>query len=207
MIRPFPRYAELYQRRGAGRNTAREGLRRFHARDFRDLQVWHNLTWIHPLAFERDAGLRALRDKGRLFTEGEKAWVLDKHLEILREIIPLHRRLESQGQVELTTTPFFHPILPLLLDKKLAREALPEVKLPRYAGGYPEDAEVHVRRAVETHAETFGSPPRGMWPAEGSVCQSMLPLLARHGIRWLATDEEVLGASTQGLVRRDAPTP
>jgi alpha-amylase/alpha-mannosidase (GH57 family) len=204
MIRPFPRYAELYQRRGVGRNTAREALRRFNERDLRDLQVWFNLTWIHPLAIERNQELRDLRDKGRGFTEAEKGRLLDKHLDILRSIIPLHRELMEAGQVELTTTPFFHPILPLLFDKRLAREALPEVRLPRAAGGYPEDAAVHVRRAVEQHARLFGGPPRGMWPAEGSVCQAMLPLLARHGIQWIATDEEILSHSTQGLTGRDS---
>src|SRR5256885_14861079 len=176
MIRPFPRYAELHQRRAPGRNTAREALRRFTERDFRDLQVWFNLAWIHPLAFEKDPPLRELLAKGRYFTEAEKNLVLDKHLEILRQILPLHRRLAESGQVELTTTPYFHPILPLLLDKKLAREAMPDVKLPRYPGGYPEDAAAHVRRAVEFHAQTFGAAPRGLWPAEGSVCQPMLPL-------------------------------
>src|SRR5262245_7022607 len=189
MIRPYPRYGELLLRRGAGRDTARDCLRRFQERDFRDLQVWFNLTWIHPLVFERDADLRALRDKGRNFTEEEKLWLLGKHLEILRAIIPLHRRLMEQGQVELTTTPYFHPILPLLLDKKLAREALPDLKLPRYTGGYPEDAAIQVKRAVDYHQQVFGRAPRGIWPAEGSVCQAMLPLLAQHGIRWLATDE------------------
>jgi alpha-amylase/alpha-mannosidase (GH57 family) len=204
MVRPYPRYLELYQRRNPGRNTAREVLRRFGERDYRDLQVWFNLTWVHPLAFECDEGLRALRAKGRNFTEDEKGWLLDKHIDLLRQVVPLHRRLADAGQVELTTTPFYHPILPLLLDKKLAREALPDCKLPRYTGGYPEDAAVHVRRAVASHAATFGAVPRGMWPAEGSVCQAMLPLLAEHGIRWIATDEEVLAASTRGQIGRDA---
>jgi alpha-amylase/alpha-mannosidase (GH57 family) len=204
MIRPYPRYAELYHRRGAGRNTAHEALRRFRTGDLRDLQVWFNLTWVHPLVFERDAELRALRDKGRNFTEAEKNWLLDKHIALLREIVPLHRRLAEAGQVELTTTPYCHPILPLLLDKKLAREAMPDCKLPRYAGGYPEDADLHVRRAVEQHAQVFGRRPDGMWPAEGSVCQAMLPLLAQHGVRWIATDEEILGHSTQGFVSRDS---
>jgi alpha-amylase/alpha-mannosidase (GH57 family) len=203
MIKPYPRYFELYQRRAPGRNTAKEALRRFSERDLRDLQVWFNLTWIHPLAYERDPDLRQLLDKGRNFTEGEKNWVLDKHLEILRQILPLHRLLAQNGQVELTTTPFFHPILPLLLDKKLAREAMPDVKLPRYTGGYPEDAAAHVRRAVEFHKQVFGAAPQGMWPAEGSVCQSMIPLLAEHGIRWIASDEGILSRSTQGLVSRD----
>jgi alpha-amylase/alpha-mannosidase (GH57 family) len=204
MIRPFPRYAELYARRGVGRNSAAEAVRRFSPRDLRDLQVWFNLAWVHPLAFETDAGLRELRDKGRHFDEKDKSWLLQKQLEILREIIPLHRSLQESGQVELTTTPYFHPILPLLFDKKLAREAMPDARLPRYSGGYPEDAAVHVRRAVEEHARLFGRPPRGLWPAEGSVCQSMLSLLWDHGIRWIATDEEVLSASTHGFVSRDA---
>ena len=161
------------------------------------------IAWIHPLAFERDADLRALLDKGRHFSEAEKTWLLDKQLEILRQILPLHRRLAESGQVELTTTPFFHPILPLLFDKKLAREAMPHVKLPRYSGGYPEDAATHVQRAVDFHTRLFGAAPRGMWPAEGSVCQSMIPLLAENGIRWIATDEGILSQSTQGFVSRD----
>src|SRR5947209_6077944 len=157
MIRPFPRYFELYLRRAPGHNTAQEALRRFNERDFRDLQVWFNLAWIHPLAVQRDKDLRDLQAKGRNFTEAEKTWVLDKHLDILRQILPLHKKLADSGQVELTTTPFYHPILPLLLDKKLAREAQPDVKLPRYTGGYPDDAAVHLSRALDLHTRTFGA--------------------------------------------------
>jgi alpha-amylase/alpha-mannosidase (GH57 family) len=203
MIRPFPRYGELLQRRGFSRHSARDVLRRFPERDLRDLQVWFNLAWIHPLAVAQDAALSELVARGRNFTEQDRELVLGKHLEILGRIIPLHRQLMESGQVELTTTPFYHPILPLLLDKKHAREAMPDVKLPRYTGGYPEDAAVHVQRAVQFHEHTFGRPPKGMWPAEGSVCQAMLPLLGAHGVRWIATDEEVLAASTQGFVGRD----
>jgi alpha-amylase/alpha-mannosidase (GH57 family) len=204
MIRPLPRYYELLQRRAPSKNTAREALRRFSERDFRDLQVLFNLAWVHPLAIERDAELRALRTKGRHFTEADKELLLVKHLDLLRQIIPLHRQLAERGQVELTTTPFYHPILPLLFDKKLAREAMPDVKLPRYTGGYLDDAATHVQRAVAHHAALFASPPRGMWPAEGSVCQPMIPLLAQNGIRWIATDEGVLNQATQGFVGRDA---
>jgi alpha-amylase/alpha-mannosidase (GH57 family) len=203
MIRPYPRYADLHQRRGPGKNASPDVLRRFGEKDWRDLQVWFNLTWIHPIAFEHDTELADFRKKGRHYSEAEKNWLLDKHIEILKTIIPLHRKLEERGQVELTTTPYYHPILPLLLDKKLAREALPGLKLPRYAGGYPDDAEAQVRGAVEEHQRIFGKPPRGMWPAEGSVCQSMLPLLGEHGIHWIATDEEILSCSTQGFVSRD----
>jgi alpha-amylase/alpha-mannosidase (GH57 family) len=203
MIRPFSRYFELLQRRAADQSTAAEALRRFGERDFRDLQVLFNLAWIHPLAFERDSDLRELRDKGRFYTEDDKAVVIAKHFEIMKQIIPLHRKLQASGQVELTTTPYYHPILPLLFDKKLARQSAPEAKLPRFTGGYPEDAAVQVRRAIEQHVKIFGSAPRGMWPAEGSVCQEMIPLLKQHGIEWIATDEGILNQSTQGFVRRD----
>ncbi len=203
MIRAFPRYAELYQRRALGRSKAQDVLRRFQARDLRDLQVWFNLAWVHPLAVEQDECLRSLRDKGRNFSNDDRDALLAKHLEILKRIVPLHKQLADSGQIELTTTPYYHPILPLLFDKKLAREAMPDVKLPRHAGGYLDDATVHVRRAVDEHERIFGRKPKGMWPAEGSVCQSMIPLLAQHGIRWIATDEEVLSASTHGSVSRD----
>jgi alpha-amylase/alpha-mannosidase (GH57 family) len=204
MILPFSRYGELYRRRAFGQNSSLKALPRFKENDLRDLQVWFNLAWIHPLAFDSDAALRELRDKGQQFSEADKKFVLDKQLAILRRILPLHQKLAARGQVELTTTPYYHPILPLLLDKKLAREAMPDVKLPHYTGGYPEDAAVHIKRAVEQHTRLFGRAPVGMWPAEGSVCQTMLPLLAKHGIRWIASDEEVLSASTHGTVARDA---
>lgn len=203
MIRPLPRYHELLQRRAAHHCSAAEALRRFSDRDLLDLQVLFNLAWIHPLAFDRDAELRELREKGRLFTEEDKSLVIAKQFEILKQIVPLHQRLQDSGQIELTTTPFYHPILPLLFDKKLARQSAPDAKLPRFTGGYPEDAEVHVRRAIESHTQIFGTAPRGMWPAEGSVCQEMIPLLAKHGIEWIATDEGVLSQSMQGFVRRD----
>lgn len=203
MIRPHERYWELFQRRANGIDPAERALVRFREQDLRDLQVWSNLAWFHPLLFEVDPELAEFREKGRRYTESEKHWLLDTQRAILGEIIPRHRKLAESGQVELTTTPFYHPILPLLFDKRLAREAMPDVALPRYQDGYPEDAEVHVRRAVESHRAHFGNRPRGMWPSEGSVCQAMLPLLARNGIRWIATDEEILTESTRGKVGRD----
>src|SRR3954447_5950200 len=204
MIRPHSRYHELYMLRAAWAGPAEAALTRFRPRDLRDLQVWSNLAWFHPLLFEKDAELAEFKAKGRQYTEDEKQWLLDKQRALLARIIPLHRELAERGQVELTTTPFYHPIVPLLFDKRLAREAMPDVNLPSYRGGSPDDAEVHVRRAVESHQAHFGERPRGMWPSEGSVCQAMIPLLARNGIQWIATDEEILGCSTHGKVGRDS---
>ena len=169
-----------------------------------DLQCWSNLTWFHPIAFEKDAELAALRKKGHSFIEEEKTWLLAKQMELLAEIIPLHRKLATAGQIELTTTPFYHPILPLLIDKRLARQAMPHVELPRHLEGYAEDAVTHVRRAVEYHTRVFGSKPVGMWPSEGSVAPAIVPILAAAGIEWIATDEEILVRSTEGWIARDA---
>ena len=203
-IRPYPRYFELYKKRGLGVDSAARAAKRFHKRDLLDLQVWSNLAWIHPRAFELDASLAEFRAKGRHWSEAEKNWLLDKQLELLREIVPLHRLLADRGQVELTTSPFYHPILPLLWDKRLARQAMPNVELPKLMESYVPDAELHLRRAVEHHTKTFGQPPRGMWPSEGSVCQPMIPALVAAGIEWIATDEEILSCSTEGWVSRDA---
>ncbi|MBI3866272.1 MAG: alpha-amylase/alpha-mannosidase [Planctomycetia bacterium] len=204
MIRPHPRYHELYLKRGFGRDTAEKALPRFSERDLRDLQIWNNLTWMHPLAFEKDLELRELRNKGRHWTESDKQRLLDKQLAILREIIPLHRELADSGQIELTTTPFYHPILPLLWDKRCARQAMPECELPKFLESYAADAKLQIERGVALHKKLFGSPPVGMWPSEGSVSQDIIPAIAQAGIEWIATDEEILARSTNGWISRDA---
>jgi alpha-amylase/alpha-mannosidase (GH57 family) len=188
MIRPYPRYHELYVQRALGVDSAERASRRFTSRDLVDLQVWSNLTWFHPLAFEARPELAEFLAKGQHWTEDEKQWLLDKQMELLAEVIPLHKKLADRGQVELTTTPFYHPILPLLVDQRSARQAMPQVELPRHLDGYPQDAVTHIRRAVEYHTRVFGSKPRGMWPSEGSVSQAIIPMIAQAGIQWIASD-------------------
>lgn len=204
MIRPYPRYYELYQKRGFGVDTAEKALPRFTERDIRDLQVWSNLTWMHELAFEYDTELREFRQKGCFWTEAEKHWLLGKQRDILKSIIPLHRELAAGGQVELTTTPFYHPILPLLVDKRVARQGMPGCELPKYLDSYRQDADMHLQRAVKYHTELFGMPPIGMWPSEGSVSQEIISNIAATGIQWIATDEEILSHSLGGQISRDA---
>lgn len=203
MIRPFPRYMELLQKRGPHTEPTDRAAQRFTERDFRDLQVWSNLSWMHPLLFERDTDLQAFRQKGHSYTEADKTWLLARQMDVLREVIPLHQELMASGQVELTTTPFFHPILPLLCDKRSARQAMPGCALPQHLESYREDAVVQLQRAMAYHTELFGRPPVGMWPSEGSVSQEIIPLIADVGIQWIATDEEILSASTNGWVGRD----
>jgi len=195
MIRVHPRYGELLELRRFGRRSAQSALDDFSAQDLLDLQVWFNLAWFHPVSFEETPSLRELAKKARDFSEDDKQELLRVQREVLAQVVPLHAELVKRGQLELTTTPFYHPILPLLCDMNRAREAMPRTALPAGHVALADDAEQQVAQAVHFHTRIFGQPPAGMWPSEGSVAPEILPILARHGLRWLATDEEILSAS------------
>lgn len=195
MIRVYPRFGELLHMRRMGQRSVESALGDFAERDLRDLQVWFNLAWFHPVSFEESETLRELRKKGRDFSEADKAAMLKVHREVLARVVPLHAELAQRGQLELTATPFYHPILPLLCDMESARVAMPGTALPEGHCKNEVDAEAHVAKAVAFHKRVFGVAPEGMWPAEGSVSPAILPLLQRQGIRWFATDEEILGHS------------
>jgi alpha-amylase/alpha-mannosidase (GH57 family) len=170
---------------------------------YRDLVAWFNLAWIDPNWLERDQTLRSLVEKELHFSAEDIRLILAKQREIIKRILPLYRELEAAGQVELITSPYYHPILPLLIDSHLARQASPDLPLPRPAFAHIEDAEEQIRRAVSYHRDHFGSQPRGMWPPEGAVCQELVPILARQGFTWFASDEGVLARSLRVNVERD----
>jgi len=193
MVKPEPRYAQLLNQRGE--HPRREELpriaRRFTRQDFLDLQVWFNLAWCGYTARRRFPELAALRKKGRNFTETEKARLLEIHLEIMRSIPLAYRAAEERGQVELTTTPFFHPILPLVYDTAFAERCLPDREFP-HRFHWPQDAEAQLTLAIENHERLFGRRPRGLWPSEGSIAPEMIPLMQQAGIEYFCSDEENL---------------
>jgi len=205
MIKPYPGYWELLRKRGLKVPGYRldEILPKFSPQDFRDLQVWFNLTWTGYRIRREKEILRELIQKGRGFTEEEKASLLHTQQEAIRKLIPLYQSLLSRGQVEITVSPFYHPILPLLMDWSFAARAMPRVALPG-SFSHPEDAEAQIQKAVAFYEQTFGARPSGMWPSEGSVCPEMIPLLRRAGIRWMASDEGVLFKSLPGEAARSA---
>jgi alpha-amylase/alpha-mannosidase (GH57 family) len=199
VIRRHPRYNQLLELRHQAR-----GDHRLLGQDFyRDLVAWFNLVWLDHVALENDPDLQALVAKGANFNGNDVELILRKHMDYLACVVPLYNSLCDRGQVELTTSPYYHPILPLLIDTATARRASPELPLPAHTFGHSEDAIEQVRRAVESHEAHFGQAPLGMWPSEGAVCPEMLPILARHGIRWFATDEAILARSLGTEVGRD----
>ena len=192
-VRPVPRYWDLLQKRGRDvRHAEVERLAAtFSDAEITDLQALFNLAWMGFGALADDEGLRALMAKGRDYSGEDVAYVLDAQARILAGVVPRWRSLAQRGQVELSTTPYYHPILPLVCDTDVARRALPEVELPpRFSR--PEDARWHVREAIASHARRFGAPPAGMWPAEGSVSPEAVEILASEGVHWAASDEGVL---------------
>lgn len=194
IVARFPRYQELARARGGSEAAQVEAaLASWTDQDFRDLQVLFNLAWTDPdwLAMEPLASLVA---RGRDFTEADKSIVFSEHERILSEVIPTLAQLQRAGQIEVTTTPFAHPILPLLVDSNLARIAMPDADLPpRFS--YGEDAVAQVELGSQIYQDHFGMAPRGMWPAEGSVAPMIVSMIAQAGIQWIASDEEVLAHS------------
>jgi len=198
-IKPFPRYKELYgkwQKWKEGRAADEP----FTLDEISDLQLLFNLAWFDPTLF-RDPLLSSLKNKGRGFSRKDKEALRDKTLEILSDIIPLYRRLSERGQIELSTTPYYHPIMPLLYDTDVAKEAFPDTTLPGKPFRAPEDIKYQISRAVSYHEDVFGNTPVGLWPSEGSVSQDIISYLVDAGIKWIATDEAILHRSL------DSPKP
>ena len=187
----WPRYLELYEwSRPAGGARAQVA---FTLRDWRDLQVLSQLAWMDEAWLEEDEVVSRLADKGRDYTEIDKSALQAKQLELLGLVLPIYRQAAGRGQIEISTTPFYHPILPLLCDSDIARVANPGTPLPRRAFRHPEDAREQLQRARAYHERLFGTKPVGLWPSEGSVSDQTLKIAREEGFQWFGTDEGVLG--------------
>lgn len=192
MIGPYPRYAQLH--------AYRMERRPFSVDDLRDLQVWHKLVWMDPDLLASDARLIELIRKGKNYSEGDKTLLRSIELELLGKVLPAYRDAAASGHVELATSPFYHPILPLLCDSDAHQVANPGAPRPRKRFMRPDDARLQIERAVALHESTFGTRPSGMWPSEGSVSDEAVALIAAAGLQWIATDEDILSRSLKTAV-------
>jgi alpha-amylase/alpha-mannosidase (GH57 family) len=198
----WPRFVELYE--WAQPAGGAQALVTFTARDWRDLQLLSQLAWMEETWLERDEIVSRLASKGKDYTEQDKEDLKAKQLQLLGMVLPAYRDAWQRKQVELSTTPFYHPILPLLCDSDIARVANPATPLPRRAYRHPEDAREQIRRAREYHERTFGAKPAGLWPSEGSVSDQAMSIAAEEGFQWFGTDEGVLGRTLNIGFFRDA---
>ena len=191
LIGRWPRYKELFDRAHSGDPTLI--MRTFAPRDWRDLQLLSQLAWMDEEYLATDGEVSRLSKKGSDFSEADKQVLRAKQLELLARVLPEYRRARDAGQIEISTTPFYHPILPLLCDTDVARQANPGTPLPSPPFRHPEDAREQLVRARAYHERLFGAPPAGLWPSEGSVSNDALSIAAELGFRWFASDEGVLG--------------
>ncbi len=194
MIKPYPRYHDLLAKRGLRVQESEWPTiqKRFRTQDYLDLQVWFNLAWIDPWLRTQDLQLATLVSKGSHFTEEEKGYVLTMHLQYVAKIIPAYKAAADRGQIELTTSPYYHPILPLLCDTKAALAGLPHAPLPEMPFRHPEDARWQLKEGLARHQQAFGRAALGLWPPEGSVSEEVVKLALESKIHWMATDEEIL---------------
>jgi alpha-amylase/alpha-mannosidase (GH57 family) len=195
VVKPHPRYSELLNLRGESFQS--ENLHaistRFTDQDILDLQVLFNLCWCGFTLRNSDSKVRELTEKQRHYTEDDKVDLIAVHLSVMKDLFDKYRKLQDRGQIELTTTPFYHPILPLL-----------------YNGGegeghnWREDADTQVKKGLDYFESHFNHRPLGMWPSEGSVSESVTEITTANKIQWIGTDEEILAHSLDKPFVREA---
>jgi alpha-amylase/alpha-mannosidase (GH57 family) len=191
MILPYRRFSQLWEKRGKNLENISAVARKFTTQDYLDLQVWSNLAWVDPLLRKED-DFAFLFKRNENFSEEDKKLLISKQREILRSILPKYRKLKEKGQIEISFSPYFHPIMPLLCDLRIARNSTPNVNLPQKEFSHPEDVEAQLESGLQLYQEIFGDKPKGIWPPEGSVSEHIVPLLSKFGLKWMASDEEIL---------------
>jgi alpha-amylase/alpha-mannosidase (GH57 family) len=185
-IHARPRFVTLLEKRNAKEP--------FNVQELRDLSCLFALGWFGFAAHEDDPEIGKLDRKGHDFTEEDKAYLLAAIRKAAAQVLPSWRALAASGQAEISTSPYYHPIVPLLLDTDVARRSLPHDPLPaRFSS--PEDAKEHITRAQRAHERAFGRRAAGMWPPEGSLSSEAVALYKSCGVEWLCGDVHTLARS------------
>src|SRR3982074_3526916 len=202
VIGRYPRYRELWEKfRGAGDSPER-AEKYFQPQDFTDLQVLSQIGWFDEY-FLAEPDVAELIRKGRNYTLEDQRFVIARERELLGRVLPVHAEAAKKGLIEISTSPFYHPILPLVCDTQVGAVSSPGLPLPQNRYRHPEDAREQLLRGLDLHEKVFGMRPQGVWPSEGSVSEETLAIAHRLGVQWMATDEGVLGRSLGTNFPRD----
>jgi alpha-amylase/alpha-mannosidase (GH57 family) len=197
MIEPFPAFKRLRDMFVMADGHGEAGLSYLSGQFLADLLVWYHLVWTGETVRREYELVIQLMTKGEGFTAQERRQLFDLIGRVIQGVIPRYRKLAEAGRIEISTTPHYHPIVPLLIDFNSARDAEPQASLPE-APGYPGGlgrATFHVNSAIDSHERRFGAPPQGFWPAEGGISDAFLKLLGERGVGWTASGEGVLAHS------------
>ncbi|MBI1398060.1 MAG: glycoside hydrolase [Betaproteobacteria bacterium] len=199
MIEPFPAYRRLRAMFDFVDGQGGEAEEYLSGQYLADLLAWYHLAWAGETVRREHALIPRLMAKGQTFTPADRQGLLAVIGEVVRGILPRWQALAARGQVEISSTPHYHPIGPLMIDFASARETQPDAPLPQspqYPGGR-QRLERQIAWAQESHERRFGQAPAGMWAAEGAVSTAFVDMLGRAGVRWTASGEGVL-ANTLG---------
>ncbi len=206
MVRPYTAYHQLAELFQLAERQGSDALNYLSGQYLADLVTWYHLAWMGETVRRRYSWLLDLMKKGRGFTLADRRSVYQLIGEVMTDLIPRYRKLTASGQVEISSTPHYHPIAPVLMDFAAAREAWPQCELPVepvYPGG-----EVRVRRhldsALVSHKARFGAAPQGIWPAEGGISTALLGVFDEAGLAWTASGEAVLSNSLHAAKVADA---
>ncbi len=202
VIGRYPRYRELYERFREHGFSPERAERYFPARDLTDLQVLSQIAWFDEFFLE-EKEIASLVGKERDYTLEDQAFVITREQELMARVLPAYAEAAQKGSIEISATPFYHPILPLVCDTNAGGISSPGLPLPQNRFRHPEDAREQLIRALELHQQVFGVRPQGVWPSEGSLSEEVLAIAHSLGIKWMATDEGVLGRSTGVFFQRD----
>ncbi len=198
MLTPFPHYQRLLHLYQLVEPITDESDFHYLSGQYKaDLLVWYHLAWFGESIRQENEVVKSLIKKGLFFTLEDRELLFDVIKDTINGLIPRYKKLMDDGQIELTTTPYYHPILPLLLDFNSAKDAMPFAPLPKntsYADGRNRAIE-HIDAATIYHTNLFKQAPTGMWPAEGAISHASLSLLAEQGVQWAASGQSVLANS------------
>uniref|UniRef100_A0A7V3KPH9 Glycoside hydrolase family 57 N-terminal domain-containing protein n=1 Tax=candidate division WOR-3 bacterium TaxID=2052148 RepID=A0A7V3KPH9_UNCW3 len=199
-IRPYPRYYYLLRKRGKP-HEIESRWKYFTLQDLRDLKFYWLFSAISPLIIENHPVLKELGKKGQKYSDEDVKLLYQEMVPLIKETVDLYRELHESKHIEISTTPYYHPILPVICNSKNAEISNPYTRKPDFTFSEPENAKKHIAKAVQFMAETMKVKVQGMWPAEGSVSMDTVDIYREYGIKWIATDEEILFKSLRTLDR------
>src|SRR3984893_17636123 len=202
MIGRYPSYRELWERVRENGDHPAPAERQFAVQDLTDLQVLSQISWFDEFFLE-EKDVAALVAKGHSYSLDDQKFVIARERELLSRVLPAHAAAAKKGSIELSATPFYHPILPLVCDTSVGAVSSPGLSLPQSRYRHPEDAREQLTRGLDLHEKVFGLRPKGVWPSEGSVSEEAVAIAPSVGVQWMATDEGVLGRSSGLFFARD----
>ncbi len=180
MVKKIYRFKQLYD------------MSEYNENELRDLEVVFILSWCGNYLQENNVVVQKMMQKGRDFTQEDKKELLNSLISFIPKILPFYKKLLKNKQISISTTPYNHPILPLLFDMENAKLSNPNTVLPKEYFSLKDDAIKQVDLAIEQYEEVFEEKPSGLWPAEGGVDKKSLDFYKSRNIKWVATDEAIL---------------